>query len=208
MIIEIDIMKIGIIGSGMIGSIVAKKFVFAGHDVVLSNSRGPETLNDKIAEIGEHASAGSILEAASQQIVLLAVPWTKISAAVRDLPDWNNRIVIDATNQYLAPPPNPKIADLEPLTSSEVVAKALPGARVVKAFNTLSGKYIDGEVKGGRRVLFYAGDDTEAKLKVNRIFKEMKFFPVDMGNLAAGGRIMQLRGPLSGTHFVQFEEGN
>lgn len=199
-------MKIGIIGSGMIGTIVAKKFIEAGHEVILSNSRGQETLKDKIVEIGEHSSAGSVLEASMQQIVLLAIPWTKVSAAVRDLPDWNNRIVIDATNQFLSPPPNPVIADLEPLTSSEVVAKSLPGARVVKAFNTLSGKYIDGEVKGGRRVLFYAGDDKEAKLTINKIFKEMKFSPIDLGTLALGGRIMQLGGPLAGTHLVQFEE--
>lgn len=192
-------MKIGIIGSGNIGTAVGKKVVEAGHELIISNSRGPETLAEKITEIGLNTTAGTVLEASKQEVVVLAVPFAKISEAVKGLPNWKNRIVIDATNS-----PEP---DLETLTSSEVVSKALPGARVIKAFSSLYAQYIDGEVNGGKRVLFYCGDDLEAKSIVKGLFDQMGFYPVDLGSLAIGGKMMQyVGGPLSGEHFIQIEE--
>jgi len=197
-------MKIGIIGSGNIGTAVGKKVVEAGHEVIISNSRGPETLAEKITEIGLNTTAGTVLEASKQEVVVIAVPWPKISEAVKGLPNWKNRIVIDATNHQF---PEQKIADLEPLTASEVVSKALPGARVIKAFSSLYAQYIDGEVNGGKRVLFYCGDDLEAKSIVKGLFDQMGFYPVDLGSLAIGGKMMQfVGGPLSGEHFIQIEE--
>lgn len=195
-------MKLGIIGTGTIGTIVATKAINAGYDVVLSNSRGPESLSEMVRLLGNGASAGTIMEAASQEIVLLAVPWIKINEAVIGLPHWNNRIVIDATNQFLSLEPEVKIANVEPLTSSEAVARALPGARVIKAFSSMYAKYIEGEVADGRRVLFYAGDDPEAKATVGGMFEQMGFYPQDLGSLAFGGRIMQLGGPLSAVHLI------
>jgi len=195
-------MKIGIIGSGNIGTAVGKKVVEAGHELIISNSRGPETLAEKITEIGLKATAGTVLEASKQEVVVIAVPWSKISEAVKGLPNWKNRIVIDATNQ----PPELIIAE-ETLTSSEVVSKALPGARVIKAFSSLYAQYIDGEVNGGKRVLFYCGDDLEAKSIVKGLFDQMGFYPVDLGSLAIGGKMMQyVGGPLSGKNFTQIEE--
>lgn len=192
-------MKIGIIGSGNIGTAVGKKVVEAGHELIISNSRGPETLAEKITEIGLKATAGTVLEASKQEVVVLAVPFAKISEAVKGLPNWKNTIVIDATNS-----PEP---DLETLTSSEAVSKALPGARIIKAFSSLYAQYIDGEVNGGKRVLFYAGDDLEAKSIVKGLFEQMGFYPVDLGSLAIGGKMMQyVGGPLSGEHFTQIEE--
>jgi len=196
---EANNMKIGIIGSGNIGTAVGKKVVGAGHELIISNSRGPETLAEKITEIGLKATAGTVLEASKQEVVVLAVPFAKISEAVKGLPNWKNRIVIDATNS-----PEP---DLETLTSSEAVSKALPGARIIKAFSSLYAQYIDGEVNGGKRVLFYAGDDLEAKSIVKGLFEQMGFYPVDLGSLAIGGKMMQyVGGPLSGEHFTQIEE--
>jgi len=194
-------MKIGIIGSGNIGTAVGKKAVEAGHEVIISNSRGPETLVEKITEIGLKSTAGTVLEASKQEVVVLAVPWPKISEAVKGLPNWKNRIVIDATNQS----PELIIAG-ETLTSSEVLSKVLPGARVIKAFSSLYAQYIDGEVNGGKRVLFYAGDDLEAKSIVKGLFDQMGFYPVDLGSLAIGGKIMQYGGPLSGENFTQIKE--
>lgn len=194
-------MKIGIIGSGNIGTAVGKKAVEAGHEVIISNSRGPETLAEKITEIGLKATAGTVLEASKQEVVVLAVPWPKISEAVKGLSNWKNRIVIDATNQ------SPELITAEQiLTSSEVLSKALPGARVIKAFSSLYAQYIDGEVNGGNRVLFYAGDDLEAKSIVKGLFDQMGFYPVDLGSLAIGGKIMQYGGPLSGENFTQIKE--
>jgi len=175
---EANNMKIGIIGSGNIGTAVGKKAVEAGYEVIISNSRGPETLVEKITEIGLKSTAGTVLEASKQEVVVLAVPWPKISEAVKGLPNWKNRIVIDATNQS----PELIIAE-ETLTSSEVLSKALPGARVIKAFSSLYAQFIDGEVNGGKRVLFYAGDDLEAKSIVKGLFDQMGFYPVDLGSL-------------------------
>ncbi len=195
-------MKIGIIGSGTIGSIVARKAIAAGCEVILSNSRGLESLKEKVAELGAYAAAGTVSDAAGQEIVLLAVHWTKVKEAVAGLPDWDNRIVIDATNAFIPTPGGFEIANVEPLTASEVVANLLPGARVIKAFSSLYGQFIDGEVEGGRRVLFYAGDDTAAKATIAGLFEKMGFYPHDLGTLAFGGRIMQLGGPLSAAHFI------
>ncbi|WP_035796049.1 NADPH-dependent F420 reductase, partial [Clostridium akagii] len=186
-------------GSGNIGTAVGKKVVEAGHELIISNSRGPKTLAEKITEIGLKATAGTVLEASKQEVVVIAVPFAKISEAVKGLPNWKNRIVIDATNS-----PEP---DLETLTSSETVSKALPGARIIKAFSSLYAPFIDGEVNGGKRVLFYAGDDLEAKSIVKGLFEQMGFYPVDLGSLAIGGKMMQyVGGPLSGEHFTQIEE--
>lgn len=198
-------MILGILGYGTIGTIVSEKAIHAGHDVILSNSRGPESLKETIDLLGPHAAAGTVLEASRQQIVLLAVPWTRIQEAVAGLPDWGNRIVIDATNAAIPTADGYEIANVEPLTASEVVASLLPGARVVKAFNSMYGEFIDGEVDGGRRVLFYAGDDAGAKATVGKLFEQMGFYPHDLGSLAVGGRIMQIGGPLSAAHFIHRE---
>jgi predicted dinucleotide-binding enzyme len=125
--------------------------------------------------------------------------------AVADLPLFEGRIVVDATNQFASPPPNPKIADLGELTGSEYVASLLPGARVVKAFNTLYGQYIaaDPRHEAGRQVLFLAGDDADAKTTVKDLTAGFGFAPVDLGSLREGGRLMQLGGPLFGLHVLK-----
>ncbi|MGA5699773.1 NADPH-dependent F420 reductase [Peterkaempfera bronchialis] len=127
------------------------------------------------------------------------------AAAVGALPDWQGRIVVDATNQFTRLPPDTRIADLGDLTGSEYVASLLPGARVVKAFNTLYGPYIAADPRhpAGRRVLFYAGDDPDAKARVHRLADQFGFAPVDLGSLRDGGRLMQLGGPLSGLHLLK-----
>jgi 8-hydroxy-5-deazaflavin:NADPH oxidoreductase len=92
--------------------------------VILCNSRGPKSLKEKVELLGNRASAGTVLEAAQQEIVILAAPWVKITETESGLPHWSNRIVIDTTNQFLSVIPEMKIANVEPLTSSEAVAKA------------------------------------------------------------------------------------
>ena len=89
------------------------------------------------------------------------------------------------------------------MTGSEYVASLAKNARVVKSFNHLFGQYMDGRVEGGRRVLFYAGDDAAAKRTLHSLFEAMGFYPVDLGGLADGGRLMQVGGPLNGKHFIK-----
>lgn len=198
-------MKIGTLGAGIVARAIARHAVRHGHEVVLSNRRGPATLSDVVADLGPLATAGTPQDAAKAEIVLLAVGWPQIPAAVAELPDWEGRVVIDATNQFASPPPHWEIADLGDLTGSEYVASLLPGARVVKAFNTLYGQYIaaDPRHQAGRQLLFLAGDDAEAKARVRALTDGFGFAPVDLGPLREGGRLMQLGGPLSALHALK-----
>lgn len=198
-------MKIGTIGAGNVAQAIARHAVKHGHEVVLSNSRGPASLAELAADLGPLAGAGTVAEAAAAELVILAVGWSQIPDAVADLPSFDGRIVIDTTNQFASLPPNAKIADLGDLTGSEYVSSLLPGARVVKAFNTLYGQYIaaDPRHEAGRQVLFLAGDDVDAKSTVKDLTAEFGFAPVDLGSLREGGRLMQLGGPLSGLHVLK-----
>src|SRR5258708_12820742 len=128
-------MTIGIIGSGAIGTAFARTLARAGIEATISNSRGPETLQELVREFGPSIKAGTRDEAARADIVLIAVNWTKLPAALAGLPDWNGRIVVDANNPI--EPPLFKPFDLKGPVSVEVVADLVPGARVVKTFNHL-----------------------------------------------------------------------
>ena len=126
----------------------------AGYDVILSNSRGPDSLTEAVKRIGARAKAGTREQAAQCDIVFLAVPWGGSRlGAVRHLPPWNNRILIDATNPGLQP--GFRLAELGGRNSSQVVASAAPGARVVKTANTLLRAVLasDPRQNGGQRCL-------------------------------------------------------
>ncbi|MEU3519934.1 NAD(P)-binding domain-containing protein [Streptomyces sp. NPDC006654] len=207
-------MQIGIIGAGTIAQALAAHAIRAGHSVVLSNSRGPETLTSVVSALNEAAassgtaSAGTVVEAAQAPVVLLAVPWTKVDAALTGLPDWDGRILIDTTNHFLRIPPNPIIDDLGGRVNSEVVAEKAPGARVVKAFNAMTGRYVaaDPVHAEGRQVVFYSGDDSEAKTVFADLVSGFGFAPIDVGTLHDGGRLMQLGGPLIMQHLLKLDD--
>ncbi|AOW87211.1 MULTISPECIES: NADPH-dependent F420 reductase [Streptomyces] len=198
-------MRIGTLGAGAIAQAVARHAVRHGHEVVLSNSRGPASLAPLVEDLGALASAASPAEAAAADLVVLAVRWTQIPDAVAGLPRLDGTVVVDATNQFASLPPDPVIADLGDLTGSEYVASLLPGARVVKAFNALFVQYIapDPRHAAGRQVLFLAGDDADAKRTVRDLTSEFGFAPVDLGTLREGGRLIQLGGPLSALHALK-----
>ncbi|MFS8200114.1 NADPH-dependent F420 reductase [Streptomyces sp. CWNU-52B] len=198
-------MRIGTLGAGTIAQAVARHAIRHGHEVVLSNSRGPASLAPLVEDLGTLATAATPAEAAAADLVVLAVRWPQIPDAVAGLPRLDGTVVIDATNQFASPPPNPRIADLGDLTGSEYVASLLPGARVVKAFNTLFAQFIapDPRHEAGRQVLFLAGDDADAKHTVQDLTSEFGFAPVDLGTLRDGGRLMQLGGPLSALHALK-----
>ena len=136
-----------------------------GHEIVLSSRSGPGALGGKAAELGRGASAATVKEAASLGYVLLAVPWKNVEAALRGLPEWNGRVLIDATNPFSETSPNLVLADLGGIGASEIVAGFAPGARIIKAFNSIRmDRFNEGPVKGqGKRVIFVSGDDAEAK---------------------------------------------
>lgn len=187
-------MDVGVIGAGAIGRAFAWHAVRAGHGVVLSNSRGKESLNSLVSDMGARARAGSVGEAAAADMVLLAVPWVRVAEVLGEVPSWAGRVLMDATNPVLFP--DFRAADLEGRTSSEIVASLADGARVVKVANTLLSAMLEASpaVAGGRRVLFMSSDDMAAKEKVAALVSSMGFAPVDVGGLATGGRLQQFPG--------------
>ncbi len=197
--------SIGIIGAGAIGLAFAQ--ALARHDIhaVIANSRGPETLSDVVAPLAPSIRAVSRAEAAAQDIVVVAVNWTRLPTALAGLPDFGGRIVIDANNPIEAPLFRP--VDLHGRLSSEVFAELVPGARVVKALNHLQAHLLatDPQAEGGRRVLFYSGDDVSARADVGALVERLGFFGLDLGPLAVGGRLVQFPGgPLPVHNLVKF----
>jgi predicted dinucleotide-binding enzyme len=141
-------MKFGTIGAGEVAVAFAREALVTGHEVVLSGRSGPESLATKVAALGHGASAATVGEAASLDYVLLAVPWPNVDDALRGLPAWNGRVLIDATNPFIEYSPKLVLADLGGKGASEVVAGLTPGARVVKAFNSIvTARFNEGPIK-------------------------------------------------------------
>ncbi len=197
-------MTIGIIGAGAIGTAFARTLARAGIKATISNSRGPESLQDLVRDLGPSIQSGGREEAACADIVFVAVNWTKLLAALAGLPEWSGRILIDANNPIEAPLFKP--IDLKGRASSEVVAGLVPGARVVKAFNHLRAEVLaaDPQADGGRRVLFYSGDDSVAKAEVAALIDRIGFVGIDLGSLAVGGKLAQFPGgPLPNQNLIK-----
>jgi 8-hydroxy-5-deazaflavin:NADPH oxidoreductase len=182
---------IGFIGSGRIGGTVARLAAAAGYRVVLSNSRGPQTLQDLVGEIGPLASAGTAEQAAEQgDIVVVAVPLR----AYRDVPaaPLAGKTVIDANNYY--PERDGHISDLDDasVTSSELLQRHLPGARVVKAFNNIYYRHLLALARPhgapDRSALLIAADDPEARTAVTEFLDAIGYDTVESGTLAESGR--------------------
>ena len=183
---------IGLIGSGNIGSTVAKLAVAAGYDVVLSNSRGPQTLEALVRDLGEHARAATTAEAAAAgDLVVVTIPFR----AVNELPvePFVGKIVMDTNNYY--PQRDGVFDEIESgaMTVSGVLQRHLVDARVVKAFNHIQAAQIitTASPSGtpGRRALAIAGDDEQAKRAVSDFIDGIGFDVVDVGSLAESWRI-------------------
>jgi predicted dinucleotide-binding enzyme len=192
-----DIKSIGIIGAGRIGQAMAQTALRAGRKVVIANSRGPQSLTAVVEALGDGVSAGTVRDAASADIVVVAVMWPDVPQALEGL-DWEGRIVIDPTNDF-----DP--SDLDGRTSSEVVADLVAPARVVKAANTLGAAVLGADPReaGGQRVIFVSGGDAQAKSAVVALFENAGFFVVDLGGLRDGGRMQQLGAPLAGHNLIR-----
>src|SRR5438067_582180 len=177
-------MRFGTIGAGAVALAFGREALARGHEVVLSSRRGPDALGDKVAELGRGASAASVEEAASLDYVLLAVPWRNVESALKGLPAWNGRVLIDATNPFVETTPKLVLADLGGKGASEVVAALTPGARIVKAFNSIvTARFNEGPVKnGGRRVIFVSGDHPEPTAFIKQLIESFGFTAIDVGD--------------------------
>ncbi len=195
-------MRIGFIGAGIVAQTIAKHVLPFGHQVMLSNTHGPDSLGQVVEQLGPGAAAGTPQQAAEQDIVVLAVGWSSAQAALFSIPDWKGRILVDATNRVASYNPL-TLGDISGRTSSEIVADLAPGAKVIKAFNSVPMSWIDDfSPSKPRTVLFISGDDHEAKRPLNDLLEQVGFCSVDLGSLAVGGRLQQL-----GCHLNPAREG-
>lgn len=190
-------MDIGIIGTGEVGRTIARRAAAAGHDVAIASRRSPAELAPLARELG--VAALTTEQVASRAIVLLAVRWNDAPAALDALPAWNGRILIDATNPFTSFPP-PVLADLDGASSSVLLAVHAPGARVVKAFNSVTMQNFDKGPREGdaRRLLLVSGDDADANRTVRALVESMGYAALELGNLEQGGLMQQAGGPLAG----------
>ena len=198
--------EIGILGAGNIGRAFARHLAKAGHRVQLANRHGPASLQALVSELGTNARASTTHEAARLNIVFVAIPWTELSGAMNELPPWEGRIVIDANNHILGFDGKQfQFADLRGRSSSEVFSEMVPGARIVKALNTLPAELLaqDPRIGNGRRVVFISGDDAGSKTTVSDLLETVGFSPIDLGTLATGGRLQQAGAALSGMNLVE-----
>jgi predicted dinucleotide-binding enzyme len=187
-------MKIGVIGAGNVGTALAEDLLAAGCDVAIANSRLPQTLQPLLEHLGPHATAVTPAQAARYaEVVAVAIPFGRYA----ELPtaELAGHIVIDAMNYYPDRDGHIAALDRDETTSSELVARQLPGARVVKAFNAIrAGHLRDYRRTGGaaqRYGIPVAGDDDGAKRAVMDLVERLGFEPVNAGTLADGGRAFQ-----------------
>lgn len=177
---------------------LAPKAAKAGWQVILSNSRGPDSLADVVAGLGDNVSAATPAEMVERSdIIVLAVRWPQVEAATKGL-NWNGKVVIDATNNRLGPKPE-DVIEIGDVLSSDIIARNVPGARLVKAFNHEPIPVFDQSLppKDDATVLFLAGSDREANESVAQLMRDLGADPVDLGPIDKGGKQIAMGGPLA-----------
>lgn len=186
-------MQYAIIGSGQIGTALARAFARKNIEVGIANTRGPETLESLTKELGPSISPLSVQDAHEAKIIFLAVPFPAHEDVARHFKQWHGKIIVDVTNTLNLSPRGRE--ELGPLLSSEVVAKAFVGARVVKAFNHLPANQLGAiSQKGQRQVVFVSGNDADACATIAALATELGFAAVEVGRLDQGGVPLHVAG--------------
>lgn len=186
-------MSYAIIGAGNVGAALARHFARNGLSVSIANTRGPESLRHLVDELGDKVLPQTLEEAVKASVVILAVPFRSHAAVGALLPSWQGKIVVDAMNTYGVP-----VEELKGQASTDVVATAFPGARVVKTLNQLPAKLLaqDPVVNDGRRVMFVSSNDAAAEVAVAELVSTLGFSPILLGKIAEGGALIGMGGPL------------
>ncbi|CAN5870926.1 NAD(P)-binding domain-containing protein [soil metagenome] len=192
-------MRYAIIGFGKIGQALAHAFARRNIDVTIASRRPAEALAPQARAIGPGVVAGSLQEALQADTIFLAVPFGEHAAVGKALPDWEGKTIVDATNAF----PGPE--GLDGVPASALVARAFPGARLVKGFNHLIAATLatDPVVKGGHRVVFLSSDDADAVAPVADLARQLGFAPVALGKLSEGGALVHARGRVWGPLIFQ-----
>jgi 8-hydroxy-5-deazaflavin:NADPH oxidoreductase len=186
-------MKYSIIGTGNVGTVLARHFSRVGLNATIANTRDADTLAPLVQELGSTITAGTIEDAVRADIIFLALPFAAVETFGRVRDEWRGKIVVDATNAYHVPPEY-----LAGRLSSDIVAAALPGGAVVKAFNHLPAAVLarDPSQNGGRRVIFISSNDTAAANEIKVLAERLGFSPILLGRIDEGGRLLQIDGGL------------
>ncbi|MGJ7509928.1 NADPH-dependent F420 reductase [Variovorax sp. GT1P44] len=186
-------MTYSIIGSGNVGASVAKQFVRSGIAVNIANTRGPESIAAMAEELGSKVVPVTLQDALKADVVILAVPFRAHTAVAGGLTNWSGKVVVDAMNTY-----GVSAEELNGRASTEVVASAFSGAKLVKTFNQLPAKLLakDPAESGGRRVMFVSSNDQGAEASIAKLVGELGFAPVSLGNINEGGALIDMGGPL------------
>ena len=191
------------------GQALAKAFARKGVEVAIASRRSTEALAPVAKAIGQTIIPKSLQDAVKADIIILAIPFGTQKEVAKAAESWQGKIVIDVTNAYGVAP-----EELGNLPSSVVISQAFPGAKLVKAFNSLAAEVLaqDPNVKGGKRVVFLSSDDEGGAAQVATLVEQLGFAPVHLGKLAEGGLLIQARGKtwaqLIFQDFVKFNRSN
>jgi len=177
-------MKYAIIGSGKIGTALARAFARKKIEVGIANTRGPETLASLTKKLGPSVFPQSVQDAYRAEMIFLAVPFPAHKDVAKQFKTWKGKIIVDVTNALDVAP-----KDLGGLLSSEIVSKAFVGARLVKAFNHLPAAKLgtNPSLKGKRQVVFVSSNDADASATVAAVATRLGFAPIELGRLDEGG---------------------
>jgi 8-hydroxy-5-deazaflavin:NADPH oxidoreductase len=193
-------MKYAIIGSGKIGTALARTFARKNVEVAIANSRGPETLASLTDELGPSVVPQSIQDASKAELIFLAVPFPAHKDVAKQFTRWNGKIVVDLTNAFHVSP-----EELGGLLSSEVVSQAFVGARLVKAFNHLPAAQLgtNPSLEGQRQAVFVSSNDADASAAVASLATQLGFAPIELGRLDKGGLPLHVLGGRPGGLLLQ-----
>lgn len=182
-------MKIGILGAGHVGSVIARRATEAGHEVVLSFARDPADLVALAAQLGPRAQAGTVAEAAQADLLVMSVPWAAIPAVLAQAGPLAGKVLIDTSNPDASNPLHVEGLLTLPkgVTSGSFNAARLPGVTLIKAFNTLTaGFQAEAQQHPGQTAMFFCGGDAHSKALAAQLIVAQGFAPVDLGSLAEG----------------------
>lgn len=182
-----------IIGSGNVGLALARQFARHGIAVGIANTRGADSIAALAAELGSTVTPMSLQDAIKAEVVILAIPFRAHTEVARAAADWTGKTVVDAMNTYGIAP-----EELQGLASTDLVALAFPGAKLVKTLNQLPAKLLamDPAEQGGRRVMFVASNDESAATAMAQLVGELGFAPIVLGKIKDAGGLLEKGGAL------------
>lgn len=186
-------MTYSIIGSGNLGTAIARLFARNGIAAGIANTRGPATLAGLTAELGDKITALPLQEALAADVLILAVPFRAHRSVADTKTDWAGKIIVDAMNAFAVSP-----EELGGLGSSEIVESAFPGAKLVKTLNQLPAKTLAKSLapSRGRRVMFISSDDEVSGTSIAMLVEKLGFAAINLGKINEGGTLLDAGGPL------------